>query len=407
MQFLKNTSFFTTQFGKKLVKKKWATLLLFLMPIILCSLPIYFISSILNPPEELTIQVGLVDGDHTTESELLTLLFVEMVSEEGLMNVEVMTEQEAQEKISANELSAYFTLPKGFTDDLYNGISVVIPIVGNGVTPTDGFIVKEVMDSMTRLLSTAQANILAIYDFSKEIDMPQADREEMLIEQFVDFTFFTLGKDKMLVEEEITNIATSDPVHYYAVSFLFILLTIWIIGFLTLLSEDEQEGMNIRLRLLGVTIWQQAIAKMFITLVGLLIWISITFYGIQFFLSFNLYAIDYVRIALFVLLYSVQLIGVLVIVQLWINSKKMGLLVQVVLLVLVILLSGALIPTLYFPEILQTIAPYVFSTEAFNWLIDLLVEERNYADYTFLLLSALMVFLILYSTSFVKERWRQ
>lgn len=390
-----------------MVKKKWGTLLLFLIPIILISLPIYFITSIFTSNTETSIQVGLIDQDQTTESELLTILFVETVSEEGFMKIEAMTEKEAQAKIEQNELSAHFSIPNGFTNNLYDGISVTIPIVGNGSKPTDSFIVKELMDSMARLLSTAQANILTIYDFSKEIDMPQSEREEMLIEQFVDFTFFTLGKDKMLTEEEITNVATSNPIYYYVVSFLFMLLTIWVFGFMTMLNEDEQEGMNVRFTMLGVTIWQQTIAKILITLVGVLTFVIVLFLAIQRVLSFELYAIDYIRIVLFVILYSIQLIALFVLCQIWIRSNKMSLLAQVVLIVLTILLSGALIPTLYFPEVVQDFSPYFFSVHAFSWFIDLMVEGRNYADYTFLLLSSTIILLVVYMTSFVKERWAQ
>src|SRR5699024_11999515 len=131
--------------------------------------------------------------------------------------------------------------------------------------------------------------------------------EEMLIEQFVDFTFFTLGKDKMLTEEEITNVATSNPIYYYVVSFLFMLLTIWVFGFMTMLNEDEQEGMNVRFTMLGVTICQQSIAKILITLVGVLTFVIVLFLAIQRVILFDLSAIVYILIFLFVILFLIQL----------------------------------------------------------------------------------------------------
>lgn len=364
-------------------------------------------SSILAPDQQSSISVGLVDLDETTESELLTMLFVETVSEEGFMKIEAMDEQAAEQKLENNELSAYFMIPEGLTDDLYKGVSVVIPIIGNSTKPTDSFIVKELMDSMTRLLSTAQANILTIFDFSKEIDMPQSEREDLLIEQFVDFTFFTLGKDKVLMEEEITNIATNNPVYYYTVSFLFILMTIWVFGFMTLLSDDEQEGMRVRYTLYGVTLLQQAIAKMIIAGIGTLFFLSIAYFVIQSFLSFELYFVDYMRIMLFALLYILQLSCLLILCHIWIRARRLSLLSQLLVVIIVILLSGALIPKLYFPEILQATSEYLFSEDAFSWFIDLMVEGRNYANYTFLGLSAFFIVSTVFITSFVKERWVQ
>src|SRR5699024_6108315 len=130
---------------------------------------------------------------------------------------------------------------------------------------------------------------------------------------------------------EITNVATSNPIYYYVVSFLFMLLTIWVFGFMTMLNEDEQEGMNVRFTMLGVTIWQQTIAKILITLVGVLTFVIVLFLAIQRVISFELYAIDYIRIVLFVILYSIQLIALFVLCQIWIRSNKMSLLAQVVL----------------------------------------------------------------------------
>ena len=70
---------------------------------------------------------------------------------------------------------------KDLRTDLYEGESVTIPIVGNPARPTDSYLVKELVESMARYIGAAQANILTIYDYAKETDMSQEQRQELML----------------------------------------------------------------------------------------------------------------------------------------------------------------------------------------------------------------------------------
>lgn len=405
LQSIRNILFFVKQYNKQLLKKKWATLLLFLFPICLIGLLLVLIAGLIIPAENEPIRVVLVDEDETKESSLLTTLLEETASDNQFIQIDTKSKESAESLIENNEISAYFSFPKGFTADLYEGDSVTIPIVGNPSKPTESYVVKELVESMSRLLATAQANILTINEYAKKMDMPKEEREEMLLHQFMDFTFYTLGKNKLLDEEVINNVATSSPKHYYLLAGWFTLLSVWLLAFYTIAGKEEHAGMLVRMRLFGVTVWQRVFARILVALGGASLLAVLTFILIEQFVHFDLFMLDYLRFALFTLLYALLLLIGIAMIDVWISSRKMMLLFQSLFTFFIIFASGAIIPTLYFPQSIQVLLPFIFSYESMNWMIDIVLEERNYADFTFMMISTIIGILILWLSTMSKERW--
>lgn len=387
------------------MKKKWATLLLFLFPIVFISLLLGLAVGLILPVENEPIRVVLVDEDQTKESSLITTLLEEVGGQQEFIQIVSLPIEDAEALMEQDVISAYFSLPNGFTENLYAGKSVTLPIVGNPTKKVDSYIVKEMIESMTRLIATAQANILTIHAYAKEMDMTKEEREEMLLHQFIDFTFFTLGKDKILDEEVLQNIATDSPQYYYVVSGLFILLTIWLLAFYIVMGKEEQQGMYIRMKLLGVKIGQRVFAQISISLVSVLLLTALIYIVLNLWMPFDLYPLDYARIGLFVLLYTLSFLIGIACIDLWIKSRKMMLLLQSAFTFLIIFSSGALIPTLYFPQMVQPILPYFFSYETMGWLIDIMLKERNYADFTYMAIYLMVSIAVLHFSTFCKERW--
>lgn len=405
MQSIRNMLFFVKQYNKQLLKRKWATLLLFLFPICLIGLLLILIAGLIIPVENEPIRVVLVDEDETKESSLLTSLLEETAPDNQFIQIDAMSKEHAESLMETNVISAYFLFPTGFTADLYEGNSVTIPIVGNPSKPTESYVVKELVESMSRLLATAQANILTINEFAKKIDMPIEEREEMLLHQFMDFTFYTLGKNKLLDEEVINNVVTSSPKHYYLLAGWFTLLSIWLLAFYTIAGKEEHEGMLVRMRLFGVTMWQRTFARILVALGGALLLAVLTFIAIEQFVHFDLFMLDYLRFALFTLLYALLFLIGIAVIDVLISSRKMMLLSQSLFTFIIIFASGAIIPTLYFPQSVQFLLPYIFSYESMNWMIDIILEERNYANYTFMVIATIIGMFILWLSSISKERW--
>lgn len=390
---------------KQLKKKRATLLLLFLFPIVLIGMLVGLAAGLIIPAENAPIRVALIDEDRTKESKLISTLLTETASDQHYIEIFSASSEEAELLIERNEISTAFSLPKNFTDDLYEGESVTIPMVGNPSRPIDSFIAKQLVDSLARYIAAAQANILVINDYAKETSMPRDERMEMMFDQFVEFTLFTLGKDKLLDEEVLKNSATMLPLHYFVLSGWFIVVSVWLLSFYVVLETEESKAMATRMKLFGVRVGQRVTGRIIVSLL-----ISSLLAGIGFFIMIHIlknefYAVDMMRFSLFTLLYALILLCGIAVIDVLLPSKKMVLFGQCVLVFCTVLVSGAIVPTLYFPQLFQELLPYLFSPIALGWMMDLVLEGRNYANYTSLAIYACIAIFILWLSLSWKERW--
>ena len=405
LQSLRNILFFIHQTNKQL-KEKWATLLLlFLFPLVIVGLLLSIVASLLIPAENEPIRVVLVDEDQTKETQLFSTLLEEIAVGNQFLQIISLDKEQAVDLMDANEITVYFSFPVGFTKDLYKGNSVKIPVVGNPSRRTESLVVKEMIESLTRILSTAQATIITINDYARELEIPDSEREEIVVKQFMDFTLYTLGKNKLLNEEVLTNIATSTPTHYYGLSSWFTILTIWLLGFYLVTTKDVQSSLEIRMSLLGVTLWQRIVTRISVALMGSAAFGTVAFILLIQVIQYELVAIDYVRFSLFSLFYGLLFLIGISLLEVLVPSRKSLLLLQTLFAAVCILSSGAIVPTIYFPMVFESLLPYLFAYESMEWMIDIVLEGRNYADYTKLLVYISVGLLVLWLVTLSKERW--
>lgn len=395
MTFLKHLSLFMKHDLKKL-KRKWPSLpLLFLFPMIIVALCAVIAVSIFMPDEKDPIMVGLVDLDKSKETKMVVNL-IEGSSQLGnYIKIESLTEKQAKKQIDGR-LSAYVTFPEGFTESLYNGDSVTLHITGNPNKRTQSYVVKELLDSIARHIRTSQANILTINYYAKQLNIDESKRHDILFQQFTNFLLYTVGKDKIMDEEKIENSATSSPIHYYLLSGWFIVVTIWLLALYSFFTKDEESRMRERMRLYGVTLFRQLLAKIITTFAITSILAIIAFYGCMLIMDVTLYSEHYARVAVIVGLYAIIFLFVLAILETIFTGQKIRLLMQSLFTFITLLVSGALIPALYFPLYVQHLLPYSYATEAFHWLQEIIMNGRFYADYvplTLMMVSVLFVFI--------------
>ncbi|WP_138416082.1 ABC transporter permease [Aquibacillus sediminis] len=396
--------FFMKNYQKQL-QKKWKSLpLLLLFPMVIIGLCFFILVSLFLPTEEQVIQVGLVDLDQSEETATMVSLIDDASLLDSYIHINTYSEQEASQALTNGEVSAFITFPKNFTSDLYNGNSVEVPIVGDPDKPIESYIIKELIDSMTRYIASAQANILTINDYAKRLPINDREREEMVMQQFNEFLLFTLSKDQAIQTEEITNVTTASPLKYYSLSGWFVLSTIWVFGIYILLGKTDGHTMWNRIRLYGVTMFETVFSRLLIAFFYGFILAMIGFYLYIKIHTIEFYLIDYGRVSLLIGLYQLIFLTGIAMIDLVLKSKKVTLLLQVVLTGIVLFMSGAILPSLYFPEKVKEILPYIFSTEAFHWLIEVAIEVRLHAEYTVLLVDAVVGVLLLFGLSMWKER---
>ncbi|RDW16295.1 ABC transporter permease [Oceanobacillus arenosus] len=406
MNRIKHIQLFTKSNFMQL-KRKWLPLpLLFIFPLLLVGIIAALVITIVLPEENDPIRIGLVDLDKSDETKLVTSLMEESSAISTFIQLHSMTEIQAKIAIENDAISSYLVFPEGFTDSLYTGESVQLPIVGNPNRKIDSFLIQEIIKSVTRHIRSSQANILTINEYAKQLGMDDDTRNELVFEQFKEFVFYTLGSNQILNEKELTNIATSSPIHYFSLAAWFIVLTIWLLTIYRFLSNESPLRMKQRMKLYGVTELQQILAKGFVTLITAVFFAAITFIWLQLFLSFELILEDYVRIIGLLLLYCIAFLIGMAIIETIISAPKVSLFIQLLFTLAILACSGAILPAIYLPLQLQEFIGYSFSYQAFSWISDIILNGRMYADFIPLLLTMLAGYFILLGISMWKERVR-
>lgn len=404
MQFVQQLQLFIANNVRQL-RRKWLTLpLLLLFPMLIVGLIVTIIISIFIQDDQETLHIGLVDRDQTTETQLVVQLMEEATQLGEYMQIHSMTESEAEAAVQHDSVSAYILLPEEFTNHLYQGNSVEMPIIGNPNQPVQSYIINELIESIVRHIRASQANILTIHHYAGEMGMDSETRNDLLFEQFQEFVFYTIGKDRVLTERELENVATSRPLDYFSLGGWFIMLTIWLIAIYSFLSREDTMKMKNRMKLYGVMEIQQILAKIIVTLITSILFAGGLFALFYFILDWNLTAANFGRIASIAILYSLSFLIALSVMEVLIASQKLRLLFQALFTLVFLLLSGAVVPTIYYPLGMQHVLDYFFSAEAFYWLQEIVVHQRFYTDYIPLVMMGGIGLFLLLGLSIGKER---
>lgn len=387
------------------LQRKWKSLpFLFLYPICLLILVSFIIVSLFTYSKDEAIQVSLIDLDQTEETKLVINILEQSNQLSAYLNLRQTTEQEAIKQIESDEISAYITFPTNFTTKLYEGEKVQLHIVGNPQKKTDSFLINEFVTSITRHIRSSQANIVTIYNYAKKMDMPPNVRNDFLYEQFTEFFLYALDKDRTIQENEVTNVATAAPKYYFFLGSWLIITTIWLLSFYLLLYRTEEKTMLQRLSLYGVQHIQKVVARMIITLLVTAISSISLFYSMDKIIHFHLPIKNYMKVGYVAFLYSLVYLFSLAIIELTFTSKRLQLFVQMSFTMLCILLSGAIVPSLYFPLSWQPLMTYIFSNKTFHFIQEIVLYDQALIDYKPLILMNVIAMLILGSLSSWKER---
>ncbi|WP_198029996.1 ABC transporter permease [Oceanobacillus manasiensis] len=388
-------------------KRKWLSLpLLLLFPVLLSGLVLFVILQFFINEEQAPVKVGIVDLDQSEETQLVSQL-IEETPLSSFLELEGMEKQRANEMIEADELSTYIVIQQGFTENLYQGKSVDFPIIGNPNQPAQSQLVRELIDSVARHISAAQANILTINHYAKQLEIDGETRNDLLFENFKEYFFYTIGKDRIVNENQVNNAATSNPLNYYSLSLWFTFLTLWLFVIYNFLSKENTERLRQRMKLYGVTMLQQTIAKMIVTLTLTTFFSAIALFVFHTLLNWDLTIKDLGSILLISMLYGAQFLFILGFVDVCIFSHKLRLLTQSILSGLYLLISGAVIPTIYFPVSLQETLEYIAPVEALHWIQEIVLANRDYIDYFPLLLLTIASLFVFVGTALGKERLQE
>lgn len=404
MSFFKHIRLFIHIHLQQLKRKLLLLPLLLLFPLVIVGAIILIVASFFQFDDEMPLTIGVVDEDQSQETTMIVDLLEESSQFGHLLQVTALDENVAKQKNSKNELSTYITLPEDFSSDLYAGRSVDLSVTGNPQQETESHIIYELINSVMRHIQTAQANILLINHYAQQTTMDEQTRSELIMNEFMSSLMSILGRETIISEQTVENIATSSTKTYFLLSAFFIIITLWLFVSYYFFYREEDLRMIQRLRSYGVTPFGQMIARILVTLLLSLLLFSFALIAFYKLTDITVYLEDVQRILLIYLLYSSSYLITLALFEVMFADARFRLLTHSLLTLLFIILSGSLVPTIYFPLYIQDLLTYLPSYHALYWWQEILLNDRLYADYFPLLIVGCISLTAWIGLSLIKER---
>lgn len=350
------------------------------------------------------IALAIVDQDESTETMMLTEVLEESNHLGEHIELLIVSEEEALASMERNEVSTIITLPKYFTSNLYDGIPVELEVIGNEKKEWESYIVYELLESLMRHITTAQANILLINEYAKKTPMTDSERMQLIQDEFIHSFASVLGKDTLVSEHFVENIATTSPHNYFTLSAYVITMTIWIVVFYHFFYDRHDHKLQIRLRVYGVKQIDSLLTKGLFTILICLFLTVVALFFIYKIGTFTFYRHDVNRIFALSVLYIVCMTALFALIETVIKDGRFRLLTYSFVVLIFILLSGAIIPTLYFPEAFQSLSQFIPTYEWLYQMQQLLLYERVFIEWKLLCIYTITLILLFLFVAYIKER---
>ncbi len=345
--------------------------LIVLFPFFLLGSLAYVISEMTTEEDRASIKVAVVDLDQTFET---TTLVNVLQKEEGLqeaLSIIPMSMEDSEAKLKSNDILATITIPDGFSRNLRSGNNIPIQVTTNESQPIEANMVKMLLDSAAYYISAAQSAINTVNDLYIR-DMPDDEnRKEYLQKLIVQYTLFALNRNTLLQTEEVGEGSMIGWSQHFGIAILLLSTVLSSILFQNFTFKREDDNIKERLRALHITPFVSIISQFLIytffstiTIVILSLIVN-AIYPLGWLLSIQVlttWMLFSIVVGTFLTVLDVMLHG---------PSSRSG--IGAVGFLLLFLLSGIIIPSLYLPEWVQTIGSWIPFTYVLTALEDVIL----------------------------------
>lgn len=365
--------------------KKWY-LLLYLLLLFATIVGVMMVITYTQTKDE-RFRIGLVDNDQSSETRLILKSIGDGKSIGNNLELKQMPEHKAERLLKQNKLDGYFVLDKGMTDSFYKYGTLPISVYTYDKSSVRSVVIYQLTDSVYSRLMLSMGGIK-----SYKVLYPEASREEML-EMMTDMLFTGLNRNGAFDEQPVR---LYNSYAYYTVSAIFISIYLFYLSLFSVLKMNQEHALLDRLSLLRFSIEKLTFARSIVTL----------FYTISFTVFMLLisnmmmnYKFEYYNLQTLIMIMVIYLIlisGLLFFIDCCFTGM-LNILFKAILTIVIILFSGATIPSVYFKGHNDFLYEQPFSY-IFNQLVELLlnnylIDQPGYL-WLYLVLSVLTAFII-------------
>lgn len=296
----------------------------------------------------ITIGVVLPKDDIIAEKAITILASLDTV--ESMCDFVTMAESTAKEQLKNREIDGIMMVHDGFIDDIITGVNTPILLILPERLELESLIFKELADAGARSLGVAQASIYAADEICYLFDMPQAvPQVEAQLNQL--FFEYTLPRKDYFRDYKINALGDVTVFQYFCGS--SILLCLLLCGIpLYQIGHPDKKALTQKLKLIGIGRDRQIGAKILATATLLILVLSILTAGLAAAKMIELKVV----VAVMMVLVSLWSASFIVMVFQVAGNAVTGVISLFWLAVLLLFLSGGIVPAVFLPEVIRSIS---------------------------------------------------
>lgn len=350
------------------------------------------------------IDIGLVNKDKSEASLMLINDFKSNEQFSKLFKIIENDENEAIEKFSTGEINAIIQIPEGFSESLFHFQNKPINLTINPQEPLKSLILKNIMESYSKYVQTADVAVYSLYKQIKEIGIPNEDVRKINNAFSLDMILTSLGRDKLFEYKPITTIPSSTSMEYFIIaSGVLLVMYMGLIGANLIIYEKDTMCLD-RYRVSSGSILKFILSKI-AALVSLgLLQVFLFLFPLFLIMGTNTrYSFSNIIIFLVISLFHISSLSVFI--GSIIRTEELATLIGNIGILLFGLIGGSFFPLKLMPSFIHSIAqltPNYWIIKGFLFLIKGFRMEDVYTSIIVLLISS--VFLILFSAIKLKQR---
>ena len=254
----------------RLFIRDWkACVLLLIAPLFFISFFTYALSPYLEESSFIEpFPIAVVDKEDTTQTRML----INQVEEIGIFSEVVkMDEEEAMRSLADKEIGGVIIIPEDFTNSVSMGENKPVTVVGNGAMPLQVYIVKNIVQSASNLVTAAQGAINTIWHYDTEAGLSYDERDERFNEAVMDYMLAALARTSIFVSEDAVSEYSVTPAEYFTAALIIVFMMFAGMPGMKMLVTERTSGITSRISAAPVRVWKVVLSKLLVSVMLLVI----------------------------------------------------------------------------------------------------------------------------------------
>lgn len=248
----------------KLYFNDWkAIVLLITMPVLFIVLftvtlaPLITKTSFVEP-----FDIVIVDNENTTQTRMLARQLEDIKVFKNIIRAD---EEQAKLMLKEDKISAAIIIPSGFTNSVANAENKPVQVFSSSDKPLEAFIVRNLMQSVSKLVAAGQSAINTIYYFNEKAGIKGQELEFQYKQSIMRFLLDTMARNEIFTDLDLLPSMTLTPAEYYTAALISVFLMFAAVPGMKLLVTERVLGISKRLKASPAGVWKVVLSKMLVS----------------------------------------------------------------------------------------------------------------------------------------------